>query len=416
MATVATATRFDPADLQPPPGFKTQAIGWLIRHPFLIMAFLRRFFPVLIVRNWAVILRYDDVTQALAADQAIAVPFGDAVIALNDGPNFLLGMADGGDYRWLRGIVAAAFPPGEAATIVAPMAAAEAAAIVAAANGRLDAVQDLITRVPTRICEHYYGVPVADEMRFGQITIAMSDFMFGGPATPKVRAAALAAAAELRQNVDAAIVAARTAPAGTDTVAVRLVAAQAGEPRLTDAVVRACLIGMITGFVPTNTMAAGHMLEVLLDEPDIMRQAQDAARSGDDDLLCRCLFEAMRFFPLNPGPFRTCAEDFTFASGGKVKAGMQMLVSTQSAMFDPRRVTRPMAFDPKRPDKDYLLFGHGLHWCIGAPLAKAQITQTLKPLLQRRDLRRAPGSAGRLGKLGPFPAGLTVCYGSAPTV
>lgn len=412
MATIAAA-RFDPDDLQPPPGLASRLTAWLIRHPRWIMAVLRRVRPVFVVRGWAVVTRYDDVVAALAADRAIAVPFGDKVTALNDGPNFLLGMADGGDYRWLRGVVAAAFPPAEAATVVAPLAAAEARAIVAGGDGRLDAVRDLVTLVPTRLCERYYGVPVADELRFGQITIAMSLFMFGGEATPKVRAAALAAGAELRVIVDAAIAAARAAPPGTDTVAVRLVKAQAHEPRLTDAVVRACLIGMITGFVPTNTMAAGHMLEVMLDAPAMLRQAQAAALADDDDRLCRCLFEAMRFFPLNPGPFRICAEDFTFASGRTIKAGTQLLVSTQSAMFDPRRVTAPNAFDPDRPAADYLLFGHGLHWCIGAPLARAQITQTFKPLLVQRNLRRAPGVAGRLRTLGPFPAGLEVRYDGA---
>jgi hypothetical protein len=49
-----------------------------------------------------------------------------------------------------------------------------------------------------------------------------------------------------------------------------------------------------------------------------------------------------------------------------------------------------------------------VHWCIGAPLAEAQIAQTLKPLLAKRNLRRAHGAAGRLSKIGPFPAHLIV--------
>ena len=410
---MATAVRgFDPQDLQPAPGLasiRAAVIGWLVKHPLWILAALRRFRPVLLAGQWAVITRYDDVVTALDAPEAIAVPFAAAVEALNDGPNFLLGMADGADYRWLRGIVLAAFPPSEAGTRVQQIATDEAQAIVAAANGRLDAVRDLITRVPTRICERYYGVPVADEVRFGQITIAMSSFMFGGPATPKLRTAALAAGAELRAIVDAAIVAAHASPTA-DTVVARLVRAQASEPRLTDPIIRSCLIGMITGFVPTNTMAAGHMLDVLLDRPGAMTAARAAAVAGDDDRLCRCLFEAMRFFPLNPGMFRVAAEDFTFASGGSVRKGMQVLVSTQSAMFDPRRIAHANTYDPDRPASDFLLFGHGMHWCIGAALARAQITHTLKPLLLRDNLRRAPGRAGRLGKLGPFPADLTVVF------
>ena len=67
-------------------------------------------------------------------------------------------------------------------------------------------------------------------------------------------------------------------------------------------------MGMIDGFVPTNTMACGHILEMLLRKPVFMAHAQAAASADDDALLKRCLFEAMRFKPLNPGPFRSCAE------------------------------------------------------------------------------------------------------------
>jgi cytochrome P450 len=79
-------------------------------------------------------------------------------------------------------------------------------------------------------------------------------------------------------------------------------------------------------------------------------------------------------------------------------------------MFDPRRVPKPKAFDPDRSSSDYMLFGFGLHWCIGARLAEAQITQTFKPLLQREGLRRESGKAGKLQRLGPFPEHLWVRY------
>lgn len=181
-----------------------------------------------------------------------------------------------------------------------------------------------------------------------------------------------------------------------------------------DSIIRAILIGMVTGFVPTNTMASGHMLDLLLGKSDWMRQAREAARAGDDDLLKRCLFEAMRFWPLNPGPFRVASEDVVIAAGTRrekmIKKGTKMLVSTQSAMHDPRRVDNPEIFDPSRDQTDYMLMGFGLHWCIGAPLAYAQITQTFKALLERDNVRRAPGTDGKMTTFGPFPESLWVEY------
>ena len=54
-----------------------------------------------------------------------------------------------------------------------------------------------------------------------------------------------------------------------------------------------------------------------------------------------------------------------------------------------------------------MVFGYGLHWCIGVFLAKAQITQTFKPLL-KRGIRRADGPEGQLRTIGLMPAHLTV--------
>ncbi|MBA3666618.1 MAG: cytochrome P450 [Sphingomonas sp.] len=415
-----SGTGFQPARVAAKkPGIGSAVISYLLDHPYAIYAFARRFWPIVVIRGWAFISRYEDVIEVLKRQDVFAVPFGPKIELLNGGPNFLLGMADGADYRALHELVANTFPTSDNRAIVGPIAAEEAEALVMSSRGRIDAIEDLVTRVPTRICERYYGVAVPNETRFAHITIAMSTFMFGDPSNdPTVRDEAVKAGAELRPIIDAAIAGARAAPAGSDTIAARLVSAKGadGAP-VPDETIRAILIGMITGFVPTNTMAGGHMLEMLLRRPDMMRATQAAARADDDELLKRCLWEAFRFLPLNPGPFRECAEDAIVAQGTRrakrIPKGTKMLVSTHSAMFDPRRIERPKAFDPGRASHNNLTLGSGIHWCIGAPLAEAQIVQTLKPLLLQRNLRRAAGQAGRLALDGPFPAHLVVEFDPA---
>lgn len=405
---------FDPTLLQSD-GMMSRVIEWFVRHPFGVMAFLRRFFPILTVGNWAVITRYDDVAEALQNDKQVAVPFGSKIEKLNDGPNFVLGMADSPAYRDLHKETMKAFPVSDNAEVIAPLAYREASKLVEEANGRIDGVGGLLTMVPTRICEDYYGLRVADKAGFARWTIAMSSYMFGNPTDdPKLEEAALAAGSLVRPIVDEAIARAKTDPAA-ETVAARLVARQNAAPDLMpDEIIRAILIGMVTGFVPTNTMASGHMLDLLLEKPEWMAQARKAAREGDDDLLKRVLFEAMRFWPLNPGPFREASEDVIIARGTNraktIKKGTKILVSTQSAMFDPRRIEEPTKFNPNRKQTDYMLMGVGLHWCIGAPLAYAQVTQTFKPLLERNNIRRAPGKDGKMTTFGPFPESLWVLY------
>lgn len=382
-----------------------------------LFALVRKFWPIptLPFTKMVMVTRYDDVKEVLANDAVFPVPWGDKVKALNGGPNFILGMQDGADYRRYQQQVMRSFTRDDVTGIVAPLAARFANEIIDRSGGRLDAIQDFITRVPILICKHYYGVTIApeEEVDFGHWTLAMSAFMFGDPTnSPLLRRVGLAAGDRLRPLVDRAIAGAKARPM-PDTVLGRMIELQRrGEGGFTDEVIRTIIIGMIAGFVPTNTLAAGNILEMLFERPDFMGQARAAVIVGDDDLLKRCLFEAMRFRPLNPGPFRICIKNHTVAAGTprakQVRAGTPILAGTFSAMFDDRQIENPFTFNPNRPATDYLMFGSGLHWCIGYFIAVAQITQTLKPLLAKNGLRRADGKDGQLQLLGPFPEHLIV--------
>ncbi|MGH9642100.1 MAG: cytochrome P450 [Terriglobales bacterium] len=406
---------FDVSDLRVK-GFRARLTRRLVNHPEWLLAVLRTLCPIPKLCNWALVTRFEDVQEVLGLDEVFPVPFGDKVKLLNDGPNFLLGMKRGAEYWAIQRDVMEVFRLADIPSIVAPESARITEEILAARAGRIDAIQDLITLVPTRLCQTYYGVPVPAEYEtlFGQWTIAMSTFMFGDPTDiPAYRRCAVAAGERVRALIDQAIRAGKASPPrGSDTILARLLAMQKLNPQLTDDRIRSYLIGMITGFVPTNTMAAGHILKMLFRRRDFMEAARSAAIAGDDETLRRCLFETLRFKPLNPGPFRKCAQDYRIAAGTShaktIPAGTKLLASTQSAMLDGRRVVNPGEFDPDRPAFHFMLFGYGLHWCTGAFIAAAQITQTFKALLMKPNLRPASGRDGRLRLLGPFPQHMTV--------
>ncbi len=403
----------------------------ILNNPLWIFAVLRRVAPVfkLPFINWVIVTRFDHVEELLAQDQVFRVPWAEKMRAANDGGAiFLLGIDDPAQHRQFEQQLMDVFRL-EDIPAIADMAKKFAEDIIANHSGKkLDAVQDLITLVPTRICRKYYGIPIEQdqEVEFGQWAIALSTFMFGDPTNdPKYRKVALAATQPLRVLLDHAIVAARQGQADPNTVVARLVAKQSTNPNLTDDIICAHLIGMITGFVPTNTMAAGHMLEALVGEGKFLwwnrrkfiGPAQEAIRQRDDDLLARCLFETLRFKPINFGPFRVATQDYTIAGGGflglwpkRIRAKSNIIASTQSAMFDGRRVERRYHFDPNRISSQYMLFGSGVHVCLGLFIAKAQITQTFRALLSQKNLRRVKGSKGKLTRLGPFPEHLFVKF------
>jgi cytochrome P450 len=385
--------------------------------PRLPFAALRRLAPILVLRrsSMAIVTRYDDVQEVLSRDRDFPVYFGERFAEMDrTGTNFILGMADTPEYRAIHAAIMRAFDLDDMPRVAA-MARRSAEAQLAAGKGRIDAIADLITRVPMDIVRGYFGVPI-DDPEFALWSIAMSGYSFAPPGlSGKLRAAALAGADRVAPVLEAAIAAARRAPDG-DTVLGRLLRAQPGEPALTDDAVRASLAGLITGFVPTNTMAGGHILEMLLRRADMRQAATEAARSGDDDLLCRTLLEILRFKPLNPGPFRTTAADTVLAAGTpRAKAipkGTIVWAMTHAASFDPRRVRDPDRFDPARSASDSMMFGFGRHWCVGYALACVQLTQTFKPLLLAGRLQRAAGPAGKASLFGVFPEHQHVTYGT----
>ena len=410
-------TKFELADLKSSGLFDKLTLA-LLNDPQWLFGVFRRYWPVPKFGKWAMLTRYDDVREALNQQDIFEVPFREKMEELNgDRQNFLLGMQDGPDYRRQRQCAMKAFQLDDVARRIAASSAEISRAQVAGANGTLDAIRDLVTFVPTELCVSYFGLPIPERDRaaFAVWAIAMSAYTFDPLNSPGYRRAAIAGAERTRALVDQAIAATKKLAVKPDTILGRLVSLQGDSGcGLNDPEIRAVLMGMVTGFVPTNTMAAGHMLEVLLQRPPALAQAKAAALAGDDDLLSRCLFEAMRFKPLNFGPFRRCSRDYTIAKQSTgattIKKGTTVLVSTQSAMFDSRRIERPYEFDPQRRSGDYMLFGSGLHWCLGAFVADAQITQMFKALLVKNNLRRAPGRAGCLSCIGPFPAHLVVNY------
>jgi cytochrome P450 len=417
LPSAADATAMPSFKARKPSALQSMLVGvvvWLLTRQSL-QWLLRTLCPILrLPLGWAAVTRYDDVSEVLTRQDVFVVPFAAEIARLNDGEApgtaFILGIDDPNQHHDQLKLVMQAFKRSDVEELVTPIARRSAQDIIAGApDGRIDAIKQLITRVPLDLCVKYYGVGIpGDQQDFADATIAVSGHLFGPPPI-QPKPASDEAAAYVRGVVDRAIDRELKNPGNADTVLARLVAMrQAGQ--LTPREIRAFLMGMIIGFVPTNTMAGGNILEMLLRERAFMARARAAALAGDDDLLKHCLFEALRFMPHNVGPFRICSRDYTVAAdtprATKIKKNTKVLAWTMSAMFDSRQVDAPLEFRPGRPASNSMLFGYGMHWCVGAFIAQAQITQTFKALVARPKLERA----GELQRRGGFPNRLLVKF------
>jgi cytochrome P450 len=136
--------------------------------------------------------------------------------------------------------------------------------------------------------------------------------------------------------------------------------------------------GLLTGGLETSAsmLALGAM--VLLRDPDsfaLVRDEPEAVHGFVEELL-RYLTVVQIAFP------RFATEDMTLG-GVAISKGDGLLVSLSGADRDPRLTPDPERFDPRRPPTPHLAFGHGIHRCIGAELARMEL-RTAYPALVRR--------------------------------
>ncbi|MER8825472.1 cytochrome P450 [Mesorhizobium sp. M0938] len=392
----------------------------LLQDPRWILALLRRFWPMLKLGNILLVTRNEDVREILERQDIFQTPYGLEMTEIAGGTNFILGMQDGPAYRRMKSTILSAFPVDEVERVARPIAARHSREIMLTAGPGFDVVRDLLKVVPVRICRDYFGIVIDDDAEFANWANALSGLFFADPfGSPAARELAIVAAGHMVKAIDRSIEAIREGRGSLQTPLGRLVEMlDRSQPATSLKEIHSIMLGMIAGFAPTNLLAGSNCLDVVLSRPEAQAAVEGAIAAGDEERLGRAILEAMRFKPIWIGPFRYTTQDTVIARGTHrerlVKAGTAVMPATLSAMFDPDAVQRPNEFDIERPASDYLVFGHGIHQCIGAALARIQIAEAFRALFAKPGVRRAAGKAGRLRSLGAYPESLKVDFDISP--
>ncbi|GAA4611567.1 cytochrome P450 [Saccharopolyspora hordei] len=292
------------------------------------------------------------------------------------------------EHNKLRKLVSHAFTPKVVADLE-PRIAELTHELLDAVTDRTELVADLAYPLPVIVIAELLGVPSSDRGLFKQWVEAMFDTTNGF--TLKERSqeqeAYLARAMEqvehLRDYLLEHVQQRRQQP--REDLLTKLVQAEVDGARLTDGeAVNFAMVLLIAGHI-TTTMLLGNTVLCLDAHPE-----QFAAVRADRSLVPRAIEESLRFL----SPFATVSRATWKESevGGQVIPADQLLmVWVAAGNRDPRQFEDPDTFDVTRDPNPQIAFGRGIHFCLGAPLARLEGRVALNILLDRfPDLRTDP--------------------------
>ncbi|MDT0447609.1 cytochrome P450 [Streptomyces hesseae] len=282
------------------------------------------------------------------------------------------------DHTRIRRLVSQAFTP-RTVERLAPVVRRLARELVDGllAEGGGDLMATLAEPLPVAVIAEMLGLPAADRGLLRPWSADICGMYELNPGEETARRAVRAStefSAYLRE-----LIAARRADPGEDLISALIVAHDEGDRLTEQEMVSTCVLLLNAGHEATvNTTGNGWW--TLFRHPE-----QLAALRADHGLLPGAIEELMRYdTPLQL--FERWVLDDIEIGGTVIPRGSEVALLLGSANHDPARFAAPDRLDLTRADNPHLTFGAGIHYCLGAPLARLELAASFGELL-----RRAPG-------------------------
>ncbi|GGK92111.1 cytochrome P450 family protein [Streptomyces flaveus] len=281
-------------------------------------------------------------------------------------------MSDPPDHTRLRRLVAREFTPRRIESLAPRIQQVTDELLdrmLAVEERRADLIASFAFPLPmTVICE-LLGVPGLDREAFRRWSNEMV-----ARTSPEAEALAYQ---ELSAYL-AELIAAKRAKPGEDLLSALIHTADEGGDRLSpDELIGMSNLLLIAGHETTVNLI-GNGLRALFAHP-----GQLADLRADFGLLDGAIEEMLRY----DGPVETCTDRLALEDvemgGVTIPAGSTVLIAMADADRDPERFKEPDRFDIRRDSRGHIAFGHGLHYCLGAPLARLEGRIAFRTLLER---------------------------------
>ena len=309
-------------------------------------------------------------------------------LALFQRGNFV--QMDPPQHRKLRTLVSQAFTPRVVADLE-PRIAELTTQLLDEVDERFDLIDALAYPLPVIVIAEMLGVPASDRPLFRR----WADVLFSQDVDPdqSLRSAseqAVTAVAPTMREMNAYFldhIRSRRAGPGRDLTS-KLVQAEVDGERLADEEIIGFVgLLLLAGHV-TTTATLGNSVVCFQDAPDAVAQVR-----ADPGLLPAAIEEVLRVRTPFPRLARMTTADAELA-GVTIPAGQVVIPWLTAANRDERVFAEPHRFDVHRRPNPHLSFGHGIHFCLGAPLARLEARVALRLLLERyRDVEVAADEA-----------------------
>jgi cytochrome P450 len=352
-----------------------QAGDEVLRDPYPLYAQLRATMPAFRDPGTGlhVVLDYAGVKRALADHEC----FGSTVAGGQPGKWLIF--LDPPRHSKLRALISRAFTARSVAALEPRIRTISRALLdEIAPRGELDLVSEYAVPLPMLVIAEMLGAPAADYRLFRTWT----DVMLGLVTTVRGGEAKARAEREFAQ-VDAdmteylADLLAHCRARAEDDLLTRLAHAEVDGERLTEDELLAFFQLLLLAGHETTTNFVSNTVLTLLEHPR-------------EECSPRVLEEVLRYRAPVQGVFRLARRDVAL-SGHTVGAGEIVYVAIGSANRDPAQFADPDRFDPSREPNPHLAFGHGMHFCIGAPLARLEAKIAIPDLFERLPALRREG-------------------------
>jgi cytochrome P450 len=329
--------------------------------------------------------RFEDV-RAVASNRALSVDPRKAppnsylrrILAANEPieafePSML--SLDDPDHKRIRGLVSQAFNQ-RAVDAFRPRIRAIAEELLGALSGRaaFDVIADYAAPLPTIVIAEMLGVDAGDFARFKRWSDARSQ-IFNTARTPG-QSAELAAGRQDLDDYFAHAVEQRRHRRGTDLVSALVAAEESGDRLTQREIIVTCNLLLVAGNLTTTDLIGNGVLALL------SYRDQLAKLRANPELVPNAVEEMLRYDPPVAQTSRVALDPLEIR-GKEVQPGEVMTVSLLAAGHDPARHSESHRFDIERADTSHLAFGGGAHFCLGAPLARAEAQIAIALLLER---------------------------------